>query len=163
MPNRITRERVEQWIEELGLNYNPCQLEEDVPYEWGMFVDGQAFRMFIGQRVADFNYLEIQAVIGIAQNHRQALRDLNEVGRTLFLFDLRLALNQQQSVDYLITMEQGDSKGVEEHPVNVVLSTNLANEPLERLHLLRGNHAIQTAAQTVALMFQKMAYRGAWP
>lgn len=44
-------------------------------------------------------------------------------------------------------------------PVRVTLGTNLTQEQIGRADFIKANHAIQTGASIVALMFQRLAQR----
>ena len=160
MPDRISRETLEGWIADFGLECQPWTLGDE--YEWGLLVSGQSFRAIVAQRRSDFNYLAMQATVAVFAEHQAAVRELDDESRATFLFDLRLALHNQ-SCGHTIEWDgagEGNQPGL---PVQVTVGTNLTEERIERADIFKANHAIQTGASIVALMFQRLAHRRRWP
>ena len=122
MPDRISRETLEGWIADFGLECQPWTLGDE--YEWGLLVSGQSFRAIVAQRRSDFNYLAMQATVAVFAEHQAAVRELDDESRATFLFDLRLALHNQ-SCGHTIEWDgagEGNQPGL---PVQVTVGTNL--------------------------------------
>lgn len=167
MGDRITQEQVEGWLDDVGLTYEPFPVDDDPRYEWALLVSGQTYQTLVAQRKAEFNYLFLQIGLAIAEEHLDALRKLDDYDRRLFLYDLRLAL-LGQAVGSSVEFEGGeDGEGqAAEHtpvPVQVTLGYNLLEEQITRASLLRRNHQMQTTAQIVSTMMQKLVHMGKWP
>ncbi len=161
MADRVNRNTVEGWIAGFGLESQP-HLEHDAEFEWGLLVGGQAFTTIVAQRRSDFNYLAVQATVAISPEHQAVARDLDDESRATFLFDLRLALHHQ-SVGHSIELDGAGAEDQPDVPVRVTVGTNLTQEQIKRADFFRANHAIQTGASIIALMFQKLAHRKRWP
>jgi hypothetical protein len=160
MPDRISHDTLEGWIVGFGLESQPWTHGEE--YEWGFLVTGQAFSILVAQRRADFNYLAIQATVAVSAEHQAAVRELDEESRATFLFDLRLALHNQ-SCGHAIELDGAGEENQPGLPVQVTVGTNLIEERIGRADIFKANHAIQTGASIVALMFQRLAHRRRWP
>ena len=161
MENRVNRAAVETWIADFGLESQPHP-EHDEEFEWGLLVSGQAFKTIVAQRRADFNYLAMQVTVAVSAEHQEVVRRLDDESRATFLFDLRLALHHQ-SVGHSIELD-GDGEGNQPSlPLRVTVGTNLTEERIGRSDIFKANHAIQTGASIVALMFQRLAHRKRWP
>lgn len=157
----MNRKAVETWISDFGLESQPQpQLATD--FEWGLLVSGQAFTTIVAQRRSDFNYLAVQATVAVSAEHQEVLRKLDDESRATFLFDLRLALHNQ-SVGHSIQLDEADPGGQPDLPLLVTIGTNLTEERICRADFFKANHAIQTGASIVALMFQRLAQRKRWP
>lgn len=161
MANRVSREAVETWIADFGLESQPHP-EHDADFEWGLLVGGQAFKTIVAQRHSDFNYLAMQVTVAVSAEHREVLRKLDDESRATFLFDLRLALHSQ-SVGHSIEFDEAGPEGQPDLPLLVTVGTNLTDERIGRADIFKANHAIQTGASIVALMFQRLANRKRWP
>ena len=160
MPNRISRETLEAWIADFGLESQSWMHGDG--YEWGLLVGGQPFTTIVAQRRSDCNYLAVQASVAVSDEHEAAVRRLDDESRTTFLFDLRLALHRN-SFGHAIEWNVDADGHQTDLPVGVTVGTNLTEEPIVRADFFKANHAIQTGASIVALMFQRMAHRGNWP
>ena len=161
MENRVDRKAVESWIADFGLQSQPHP-QHDAEFEWGLMVGGQAFTTIVAQRRSDFNYLAIQATVGVSTDHQAVVRALDRESRATFLFDLRLALHSQ-SVGHSIELDGAVAENQPDLPVQVTVGTNLTQEQIRRADFFKANHAIQTGASIVALMFQRLALRKKWP
>ena len=161
MANRVSREAVETWIADFGLDSQPHP-EHDADFEWGLLVGGQAFNTIVAQRRADFNYLAMQVSVAVSPAHQAVVRKLDDGSRKTFLFDLRLALHNQ-SVGHSIEFDEAGPEGQPDLPLLVTVGTNLTDERIGRADIFKANHAIQTGASIVALMFQRLANRKRWP
>lgn len=161
MPNRVNREEAESWIADFGLQSQPHR-QHDAEFEWGLLVGGQAFTTIVAQRRSDFNYLAIQATVGVSPEHQAVVRELDRESRATFLFDLRLALHSQ-SVGHSIELDGAGAGDRPDLPVRVTVGTNLTQERIGRADFFKANHAIQTGASIIALMFQRLAHRKRWP
>ncbi len=159
--NRVNRKAVESWIAGFGLESQPHP-EHDAEFEWGLLVGGQAFTTIVAQRRSDFNYLAIQATVGVSPQHQAVVRELDQESRATFLFDLHLALHHQ-SVGHSIELDGAGEEDEPGLPVRVTVGTNLTQEQIGRADFFKANHAIQTGASIVALMFQRLAHRKRWP
>ena len=161
MPNRISQQTLEGWIADFGLESQP-HTEHDADFEWGLLVSGQAFKTIVAQRRSDFNYLAMQVTVAVSAEHREVVRKLDDESRATFLFDLRLALHSQ-SVGHSIQLDGAEPGGQPDLPLLVTVGTNLTEERICRADFFKANHAIQTGASIVALMFQRLAQRKRWP
>ena len=159
--NRVNRQTLESWIADFGLQSQPHP-QHDAEFEWGLLVGGQAFTTIVAQRRSDFNYLAIQATVGVSPEHQAVVRELDQESRATFLFDLRLALHHQ-SVGHSIELDGAGAENQPDLPVRVTLGTNLTQEQIGRADFFKANHAVQTGASIVALMFQRLAHRKRWP
>ena len=159
--NRVNRATVESWIADFGLESQPHP-QHDAEFEWGLLVGGQAFTTIVAQRRMDFNYLAIQATVGVSPEHQAVVRELDQESRATFLFDLRLALHHQ-SVGHSIELDGAGAENQPDLPVRVTVGTNLTQEQIGRADFFKANHAIQTGASIVALTFQKLAHSRRWP
>ena len=157
----MNRATVESWIADFGLESQPHP-QHDAEFEWGLLVGGQAFTTIVAQRRMDFNYLAIQATVGVSPEHQAVVRELDQESRATFLFDLRLALHHQ-SVGHSIELDGAGAENQPDLPVRVTVGTNLTQEQIGRADFFKANHAIQTGASIVALTFQKLAHSRRWP
>ena len=159
--NRVNRQTLESWIADFGLQSQPHP-QHDAEFEWGLLVSGQAFTTIVAQRRSDFNYLAIQATVGVSPEHQAVVRELDQESSATFLFDLHLALHHQ-SVGHSIERDGAGAENQPDLPVRVTLGTNLTQEQIGRADFFKANHAVQTGASIVALMFQRLAHRKRWP
>ena len=161
MADRVNRKAVESWVTGFGLESQPHP-HHDAEFEWGLLVSGQAFTTIVAQRRSDFNYLAIQATVGVSPEHQAVVRELDQDSRATFLFDLHLALHRQ-AVGHSIELDGAEAENRPDLPVRVTLGTNLTQERIGRADFFKANHAVQTGASIVALMFQRLAHRKRWP
>ena len=161
MANRVNRNAVETWIADFGLESEPHP-QHDAEFEWSLLVSGQAFKTIVAQRRSDFNYLAMQATVAVSPEHQAVIRKLNDESSATFLFDLRLALHNQ-SVGHSIELEGAGVANQPDLPIRVTVGTNLTMDRIGRADIFKANHAIQTGASIVALMFQRLAHRKRWP
>ena len=157
MQERVTRETVEGWVEDFGLQHQPHPMDDNPRFEWGLSVGGQAFGTIVAQLQVEFNYLTIQAPIAISKKHQAALRSLDDDTRTAFLYDLRLALHWR-AVGHMIEFHIDESGTPTNLPVRVTLGMDLVEQPMARIDFFKANRIVQTGAAVVALTFQKMAH-----
>ena len=161
MHERVTRQRVEGWLDDFGLQHQSHPVDDDPGLEWALLVSGQAFKSIVAQRPVEFSYLAIQASIAVSEEHQEALLSLQDDARTTFLYDLRLALHQR-AIGHAIEFELDESGNATNRPARVTLGANLVEQSMARADFFRANHVVQTGAMIVALMLQKMAHRRSW-
>ena len=147
-----------EWVRDFGLAPHSLTDFGGDRFAWAFTVQGQPFSTVVAQRCADFTYLAIQATVTVAEDHREALRNLGPDERETFLYDLRLSLRDRQIGHGLAFSPEAPGE-----PVSVVIGSNLVDEQVTRAAWFARNHAIQNGASLVALMFQKMAHRKCWP
>ena len=166
MSEKITRDEVEQWIEDAGLAYEPALLEEaseyTSEYEWALIERGRTYALVIAHRRKEYNSLFLQIRLSLAEAHTDSLRALDDDTRKLFIYDLRLAL-LGQPVGFSFEFEEGEGDDDTKVLAHVNLGYNLFEEPIRRAGFLRRTHQMQTAAHTVSTMFQKLKHMGEWP
>ena len=160
MAHRVTQKAVEDWIADFGLETIPHP-QHDADFEWALLVSGQAFQTIVAQRRSDFNYLAVQATVAVSPEHLEVVQRLDHESRATFLCDLHLALHHQ-AVGHSIELDEGE-RSPPGLPLRVTVGTNLTEESIGRADIFKANHAIQTGASIVALMFQRLAHREQWP
>lgn len=164
MTDLTLRERVENWLEDMGLGYEPLEepQQQDQLYEWMLAVSGQGFGVTVAQkRVEGREQLWMQVLVRVSEDHQAAFRALESTSRRIFLLDLRLALLLHPVAHWLIA--EHDDPLPDDVPTGVGVGINLLEDPIKVSGFMRRNFQLQNAATMAALTFQKLAAQREWP
>lgn len=156
----IQRSIVEGWLREVGVEVLSDEVEE-APEDlaWALQFRGGAFSTLVAHRAVEETDLHFQVRISVSDQHRQALHALSADDRDRFLFDLRIALLQQQ-VGYRLEYEDPERPKT----LSAMMFALVAYEPeLTKAGFLRRNHRLQNVAQLAVQMIQKLAQFERWP
>jgi hypothetical protein len=154
----VDQDQIIRWLDEHGVSHEDAPLEPDSGYRWAIRTVSQPFSTVVAQREVDRPHLFFQVGIGVADEHRAVLDQLDETARGLFLLDLRIAL-YQQPVGHLIQVDPDDPST----PTVVTIGYNMLEEEPQRAGFFRRLHQMQTAAQLTSTFFKKLAHLGDWP
>lgn len=151
----IERSAVEQWLREVGLESDDS-VEIDVgdPMKWYLAYQGGSFRTVVLCPDEEFDRLQMQVGVNIAEQHREILAGLSEDDRDMFVFILRETL-VSKPVGYNLEMDGSI-------PARMMFGLNIWDDTVDKTSFMRRNHQLQTVAVHGVLIFRKLERFGPW-
>lgn len=157
----IDRSTVERWLEEAGVDVTETvdSDEAEEGFRWHVVFKGGAFSTVVACRDVDWPQLQFQVTINVSPEHRDVIASLDADTRDRFMFDLRIALLQQQVMYRIESPAEGSHKGI---PERFMFALTAHEDSLGKAGFLRRNHRLQNVALLAAQMVQKLARFKAW-
>lgn len=157
----IDRPKVERWLQETGVDVTEAadSAEADEGFRWHVVFKGGAFSTVVACRDVDWVQLQFQVTINVSEDHRDLIASLDPDTRDRFMFDLRIALLQQQVMYRIDSPAEGSHKGI---PERLTFALTAYEESLTKAGFLRRNHRLQNVALLTVQMVQKLARFKDW-
>ena len=151
------RPTVEQWLHETGVEILQLGDKDEAGdgFAWVIAFKGGPFTTVVACREVDWTQLQFQVTIAVSDEHRTVLRRISDDARDRFMFDLRIALLQQQVMYELVKSEDGELQ-------TMVFSLTAYEDTLGKSGFLRRNHRLQNVALLAIQMVQKLARFEEW-
>jgi len=152
----IERSKIEGWLEEVGVPVTDVEVEGDAEgIEWHLGFKGGPFLTVAASHATEWPHLQLQVGVGVSKDHQALLESLDGDTVDRFMFDLRIALLQQQ-VMYIFESEPDGRL------TRMTFTLNAYEEDLTKAGFLRRNHRLQNAALLAVQMVKKLARFKEW-
>jgi len=155
----LERDTVEEWLAEEGVETADVEITAGADeWDWWTSYVGGAFRTIVAHKGGERGHGHLHIGLRIDDSHREALRALDDDTLERFGYDLRMEIARQR-----VGVSWDVGEGDDLRTLNQVsFFLNLFDEPVTKGVLFRRNYQLQSSAQLVAFMFQKLARFQTW-